>query len=138
MPVHTIDLEFLANQVICIADDDPICCRVEIYNVTGTRRTAGQPLALTDRKHLDAVMFTDEISIDVVNFAALKFVFAQMGTQKRLVIVSGNKTNFLAVDLVGDLQALRVGDLSNLRLGHRAQRCKRAAQLRLTQAKKKI
>ena len=26
MPVHTIDLEFLANQVICIADDDAICC----------------------------------------------------------------------------------------------------------------
>ncbi len=104
MPVHTIDLEFPANQVVGIADDDAIRCRVEIDDVTRTRRTAGQSLALTDRKHLDAVMFTDEISIDVVNFAALKFVFAQMGPQKRFVIVSGNKTNFLAVDLVGDLQ----------------------------------
>ena len=31
-----------------------------------------------------------------------------------------------------------MGDLPNLRLGHCAQRCKRAAQLRLTQTEKKI
>ena len=50
-------------------------------------------------------MFSDEISIDIVNLAAMKFVFAEMRTQKRFVIVSRNKTNFLAIDLVGDFQA---------------------------------
>ena len=50
-------------------------------------------------------MFTEEISIDIVNLAAVKFVFTDMRTQKRLVIIAGNKANFLAVDLIGDLQA---------------------------------
>src|SRR5215831_16029743 len=103
MPIHTIDLELLADQVVGIANNDAICFRIEIDNITRTQRTAGQPFALSDREQLDALMFTDEISSDVVNFAAMKFVFAQMGTQKCLVIVAGNKTNFLAVNLVGDL-----------------------------------
>src|SRR5438067_2423988 len=46
MPVHTIDLELLAKQVVWVANNDPICCRIEIDNVARTRRTAGQPLAL--------------------------------------------------------------------------------------------
>ena len=105
MPVHTIDLEFLADQIISIANDDAICCRIKIDNVTRAERTPGQTFALTDREQFDAVMFTNKVSIDVVNFAAMKFIFAQMRAQKRLVIVAGNKTNFLAVDLVGDFQA---------------------------------
>src|SRR5262245_2517618 len=105
VPVHTIDLELLANQIVGIADDDAICYRIEVDDITRTRRTARQPLALSDREQLDSVMFTDEIPIDVVNFAAVKFVFAQMGTQERLVIVAGNETNFLAIDLVGNLEA---------------------------------
>jgi hypothetical protein len=105
MPVHTIDFELLANQIVGIADHDPIGFRVEIDDIKRTWRTAWQPLALTDREQLDSVMFTDEIPIDVVNFAAVKFVFPQMRTQKRLVIVARNKTNFLAVDLVSDLEA---------------------------------
>ena len=105
MPVHTIDLELLAKQVVGVANDDAICCRIEIDNIPRTRRTARQPFALSDCEQLDSVMFTEEISIDIVNFAAVKFVFTEMRTQKRLVIVAGNKTNFLAVDLVGDLQA---------------------------------
>src|SRR5262249_29639943 len=105
MPVHTIDLEFLADQVVGIADDHAICCRIEIDDITRTRRTARKPLALSDREKFYAVMFTDEIPSDVVNFAAVKLLVAQMRTQKRLVIVAGNKTNFLAIDLIGDLQA---------------------------------
>src|SRR6266513_4037428 len=110
MPVHTIDLELLANQVVGIANDDAICCRIEIDDITRTRRTAGQPFALSDCEQLDSAMFTQEISIDIVNLAAVKFVFTDMRTQKRLVIIAGNKANFLAVDLIGDLQAKRVGD----------------------------
>ena len=48
---------------------------------------------------------TYEIPIDIVNLAAVKLVFAKMGTQKCFVIVSGHKTDFLAVDLVRDLHA---------------------------------
>src|SRR5437773_7410877 len=105
VPVHPVDFELVTNQIVGIADDDAICCRIKIDNVTRTRRTSGQPLALSDREQLDPVMFTNEVSIDVVNFAAMKFIFTQMRAQKRLVIVAGNKTNFLAVNLVGDLQA---------------------------------
>jgi hypothetical protein len=105
MPVHTIHLELLADQIGGIANDDAICRRIEIDDITRTRRTAGEPFALTDREQLDPVMFTDEIPLNVVNVAAVKFVIAQMGTQKRLVIVAGNKANFLAVYLVGDLEA---------------------------------
>ena len=105
MPVHTINLELLASQIVSIADDDAIRCRVEIDHITRTRGTTRQPFALTNRKQFDAVMFTNEISVNVENFAAVEFAFAQMGTQKRLVIVTGNKTNFLAVYLVGDLEA---------------------------------
>ena len=50
-------------------------------------------------------MLADEISIDIVNLAAMKFVFAKMRAQEGLVIVAGNKTNLLAVDLVRDFQA---------------------------------
>src|SRR6516164_1954182 len=105
MPVHTIDLELFADQIAGIANDDTICRRIEVDDITRTRRTAGQPLSLTDREQLDPVMFTDKIPLNVINVAAVKFVIAQMGTQKRLVIVAGNKANFLAVDLVGDLEA---------------------------------
>src|SRR5262245_16997065 len=105
MPVHTIDLELPANQVVTIANDDTICCRIQIDHIARTRRAARQPFALTDCEQLDAIMFADKIPINVVNFTTVKFAFSQMGTQKRLVIVAGNKTNFLAVDLVGNLQA---------------------------------
>src|SRR6266550_4254076 len=79
MPVNTIDFEFVANQVVRIADDDAIRCRIKIDNVTRAGRTPGQPLALSDREQLDPVVFTNEVSIDVVNFAAMKFIFTQMG-----------------------------------------------------------
>jgi hypothetical protein len=105
MPVHTIDLELLADQIAGIANDDAICRRIEVNDITRTRRTTGQPFALTYREQLDPVMFTDKIPVNVINVAAVKFVFAYMGTQKRLVIVAGNKANFLAVYLVGDLEA---------------------------------
>src|SRR5689334_3371244 len=105
MPVHTIDLELLASQIVGIAYDDAICRRIEVHDITRTRGTARQPFALTDREQLDPVMFADESPVNVINVAAVKFVFAEMGTQKRLVIVAGNKANFLAVDLVRDLEA---------------------------------
>src|SRR6476620_29636 len=138
MPVHPINCEFVANQIVCVPDNHTIGFRIEIDDITGMWRTSGQTLALTNREQLEAVMFTDEIPVDIVDFAAMKFVFAQMRTQKSLVIVAGNETNFLAVALVCDPEAQRVSDLPNLRLRHRAQRCKRAAQLRLTQTEQKI
>ena len=49
--------------------------RIEIDDITRTRRTAGQPFALSDRKQLDALMFTEEIPGDIVNFATVKFAF---------------------------------------------------------------
>jgi hypothetical protein len=78
MPVHTIDLEFLASQVICIADDDAICCWVEIDNVTRPQRAARKSFALADGEEFDAAVFGNEVSIDIINLAAMKFVFAEV------------------------------------------------------------
>ena len=50
-------------------------------------------------------MFADEIAIDIVNLAAMKFRVAKMRAQESFVIVAGNKTNFLTVDLIGHFQA---------------------------------
>ena len=105
MPVHPIDLELLANQIPGIADDDAVSCRIEIDDITRTRRTAGQPFALSDRKQLDALMFTEEIPGDIVNFATVKFAFTLLGTQKHLVIVAGNKTDFLTIHFVSHFKA---------------------------------
>src|SRR5262245_1575794 len=105
MPVHTIDFELLADQIAGIANDDAICRRIEVDDITRTRGTARQPFALTDREQLDPVMFAHKIPVNVINVATVKFVCAYMLTQQRLVNVAGNKANFLAVYLVGDLEA---------------------------------
>ena len=80
MPVHAIDLEFLHHQIIRVANDHAVRRRIEIDNVTRTRRPAGQSLTLTDREQLYPIMFANAVSIDVVNFAAMKFVCAEMRT----------------------------------------------------------
>ena len=49
-------------------------------------------------------MFAYEISIDIVNLAAMKFILAQVRTEECLVIISRHEANFLTVDLVRDFQ----------------------------------
>ena len=44
MPVHAIDVELFANQVVGVADNDAICCWVEVDDVTRPDRSAGSPL----------------------------------------------------------------------------------------------
>ena len=68
-------------------------------------RAAGKTFALTNREKLETVVFGNEVSIDIVNLTAMKFFLAEMRTQKRFVIVPRHETNFLTVDLIGDLQA---------------------------------
>src|SRR6478609_8157019 len=103
MPVHTIDFELLANQVVGLANNDTICCWVEINNVTRPQRSARKSFALADGKQFDPTVFGNEVSFDIINLAAMKFFFAEVRTQKFLVIISRYETNFLAIDLVGDL-----------------------------------
>jgi hypothetical protein len=74
-------------------------------------------------------VFGNEVSIDIINLAAMKFVFAEVRTQKRFVIISRYETNFLAIDLLGHFQAQRMRDLTNLRFRHSAQRRERAPKL---------
>ena len=105
MPVHAVDLEFLHGQIIGVTDDDAIGFRIEIDNVTPLRRPTGQAFALADGEKLDPIVLADEISIDIVNRAAMKFAFAKMRAQERFVIAPGHKTDFLAVNFVGNFQA---------------------------------
>src|SRR6266851_2448749 len=60
MPIDAIDFEFVHDQIICVANGNSICFGIEIHHVARTRRTPGQPFTLSDREHLDAVMFTEK------------------------------------------------------------------------------
>ena len=101
VPGHTIDFKFVANQIVRVANYDAISFRVEIDNITRKQRATGQPLSLTDGEKLEAIMFTHKISIEVVNLTSMKFVFAQMRAQERLVIVARHKADFLAISFIG-------------------------------------
>ena len=76
-PVHTIDFEFIANQIVRVTDNDAIGSWIKVDDVTRPGRAAGKSFALPDSEKLDAFVFADEISIDIVNLAATKFVLAQ-------------------------------------------------------------
>jgi len=83
-------------------------------------------------------VFANKVSIDVVNLAAMKLVFTEMRTQKRFVIIAGNETDLLTVELVGDFQTYRMRDFPDFGLSHRPEGRERATQLRLTQAKEEV
>src|SRR5207253_2987213 len=87
------------------APANPAAAEDEIDIVTPLRRPTGQAFALADGEKLDPVVLADEISIDIVNRAAMKFAFAKMRAQERFVIAPGHKTDFLAVNFVGNFQA---------------------------------
>ena len=105
MPIHAVDFELLTDQIVGVAHDHAICFRIEVDNVTRPQRSARKSFALADREELDAAVFGNEVSIDIINLTAMKFVFAEVRTQKRFVIISRYETNFLAIDLAGDFQA---------------------------------
>ncbi len=119
-PIHAIDFKFLRDQILRVANDHAIRFRVEIDHITRARRTAGQTFALTDREKLDAFVFAQKIAVNIVNLAAMKLAFAQMRTQKCLVVVSWDETNLLAIDFVRDFQAQRTRNLPDRRLRHSA------------------
>ena len=68
-------------------------------------RAAGQSFALANREQLDAVVVPDKFAVDIVDLAAMKLRVVKMRSQESLVIVAGDKTNFLAIGLVGHFQA---------------------------------
>src|SRR5436190_3241893 len=105
MPICSVDLEFVRHQIISISDNYAIHRRIQIDNVARSWRAARQSFSLANREKLDAVVFAQEIPGNIVNLAAVKLIFAQMRTQKCLVIVAGNKTDFLAIRLVGNFEA---------------------------------
>src|SRR5947199_5917766 len=88
MPVHTVDFEFIANQMVRVAHDHAICFRIQIGDVTRARGTARKSFPLSNCEQLDAVMLTEEISVDVITLAVRKFVLAQIRAQHRLLIVA--------------------------------------------------
>src|SRR5204862_4189658 len=93
---------------------------------------------LTNGKHLNSFMRSDEVALQIINPAAVKLVFAKMRTQKRLIILSGHETNFLAIGFVCDLEVKFSCDRTNLRFRHPTKRRKRTLQLFLPETKQEI
>ena len=104
-PVHSLDFELVANQIVRVADDHAVIVRIKIDNVTRPRGSARQSPALTDGEQLDPVVLADKVAVHIVNLATMKFSLAKMRTQKRFVIVPRHEANFLTVDFVGRLQS---------------------------------
>src|SRR6266545_3998143 len=73
---------------------------MEILSPNTKGSSFSQSFALTDCEKLDPFVFGDKISIDIVNLAAMKFILAEVGTQKSPVIIARDKADLLAVDLV--------------------------------------
>src|SRR5438034_5816906 len=105
MPVHAINFEFVRDQILGVADDDTIRFRVEIDHIARPNRAARKTFALANGKLLNAIVLTHEISFEIVNLAAMKSRVAEMRAQESFVIVAGNETNLLDVELVRDFQA---------------------------------
>ena len=103
-PVCPIYLEFIANQIVHVADDYAIRFGVDVDHVTRPERSAGKTFTLANREELDSIVLGDEISLNIVNLSALKFVFAKVRAQERFVVVSRHETNFLTVDLIRHFQ----------------------------------
>ena len=61
-----------------------------------------------------------------------------MRTEKCLVVISRDETDFLAVHFIRHLQAERARDVADLRLRHPAEWSERATELRLAQAEEEI
>src|SRR5207247_10373252 len=98
-----IDFEFVRVQIVRVADNHAICFGIEIDNVTRPQRSAGKSFSLADSEKLDAVVFGNEVPIDIVNLAAMIFVFAKVRTRKRFVIIFRSYTNYLTFSFVRDL-----------------------------------
>ena len=68
-PVNPVDFKFLDEQILGVADNNSARLRINIDDVTRSRRTAGQTFALPNSEHLDALMLSDAVAGLVVNAA---------------------------------------------------------------------
>ena len=104
-PIDALNLKLFHQQILRVADDDATGRWVDVDHVARFRRAAGQTLALADGEHFNPFVLAEEVALEIVDPAAMKFRFAEMGAEKCLVIIPGNKTDLLAVHLVRHLQA---------------------------------
>src|SRR5207302_10649248 len=68
-PICPVDLEFVTDQIVKVANDHAICLGVEIDDVARTRRSAGTSFTLTNGEEFDAVMLARDIAVHIVNLA---------------------------------------------------------------------
>ena len=56
-PIHSIDLEFVANELLLATDDNAPCFRINVHDVKRSRKSTRQTLSLPDGKQLNTGMF---------------------------------------------------------------------------------
>src|SRR5437762_8870150 len=87
-PIHAIDFELFHQQIFRLTNNYAVRFRIKIDDITRLRRPARQAFALANRKHLNPVMNGDKVTVEIVNFAAMKLVLAKMRTQNSFVILA--------------------------------------------------
>ena len=83
-------------------------------------------------------MVCDEIALCVVDAALVEFLLAEVAAKEGFVVIARHEADFLAVYLVGDLQAEATCDLADFGFFHASQRREGVLELILTKAEKEI
>ena len=77
-PVDLGDFKIVGDQIFRGADQHAIRRGIEIDHITRLGGTAGQAFALADGEKLDASVFAEKISREIVDAAGMKFFSAEM------------------------------------------------------------
>src|SRR5205823_12369978 len=100
-PIDAIDLELFHQQNFRLTNDHPVRFRIEIDDIPRLRCPPWQTFALANGKHLNSVVRSNEVTVEIVNSAGMELVLAKMRTEECFVILSRHETNLLAVRFVG-------------------------------------
>src|SRR5450755_2038201 len=129
-------------KILLITDHNLPSISLNLQNVQWRTGGHAQPLALANGEVMDATMFGDHLTVGRDQFARgvrqRVAPLGQVGLQELLVVATRDETNLLRVGLLRQGQAMLVGQLADLRLGHVAEGKQSAAELLLGEAEEKI
>ena len=99
-PIHATSCEFVAQQLVLIANDDAVLCRFDSNNVKRLRICDPETAALTYRVMMKSRVRSDHLSMARDNDSRFRqtiglFLGLEISIDEARVIAVGNKTDFL-------------------------------------------